>query len=214
MSEVYDDVAMKRDLEAGFNPDTVFRGVQYWLGKKKEALSLKNGVSTSKKELFDLKEEKPLESIKKAFLILHKYGVSEDLIQEWVKVNAHGRLLYDILDDVETWKKLGINSSKYVDRFLDERGEHYLEYCKISKLPKAVSVQAFVDYYTMEEILEATDCYGFDSFIREYRKAGGDPGDLVAKFEDEIEETDDHRIEYYDLLAAVKNVDDDDVTSI
>lgn len=159
-------------------------------GEILEELLLKKGVSA--KKCFELSEgllarkcEWP-EKLLELFGILHRGGLPTCEIKTFIDSHMNGALLRDIVDDrPESWKNLGIQVSDYADDYLRAHGWEYLSYYSLKSLPKDISLEKFVSFFNMKDILGAGR-RDFCGFIKEFVEAGGDPNLLAEKCIQEI----------------------------
>ena len=179
---------------------------------KKVEFLLEKGASAETvfelaKGLFKFNDGWP-ERWSKTFSILRKYGLSVNSMVDWLNSHVGDALIDDIIEyNPDVWKDLGVNVSDYVDLWIERHGEDCIYYgFNVKELPELITLDKIVDSYSMKEILEITESCGFDGFIDDYVKAGGDVNVLAKKFIDEIGYSKFDSM-FYLVFAGATNID-------
>ena len=116
---------------------------------------------------------------------LRNNGATKHDIVDFLDKNMSAYLVDDIVAiRPEDWEAIGVDPKNYISRWLDQFGELYFSDYTLSDLPDAVTVRNFVDFYTVEEILDYTK--SIKKFIIQYKEAGGRINHLAKKFIEEL----------------------------
>lgn len=119
-------------------------------------------------------------------------GCSKSVISAWLKSSKIGKR-NEILDDIvefktEEWSKV-LYPERFVGRWIEYNGYQYIDGTySLKDLPAIVDYNDVINHYSMREIIEMTSGGRMFDFIDDYRKVGGDPKDLLARFKKEIGE--------------------------
>ena len=162
--EVITEEDMVRLLEAGISAETM-------LGLAEKGTVL-------------MREDYP-EELANVFSILNDYGLSEELIHDWVYSHNFTYVVENVIEDQsEKWAKLGFKiSDEFIELYLGLNGLAFIDNLKM--LPSSITPNRLLEYISIEEILDEID-YSFDEYIREFEDAGGDFKLITRMFMDEI----------------------------
>ena len=141
---------------------------------------------------------------------LYDHGLPKDEIKEWLEKNAHGSMDdYIIESGSDFYKKFGMEEDDIINRWLDCYGYEYFGEHWLSELPKTITVERLIDFFSMKEIINNCSPYCFEDFLLDYLEVGKDIDTLAHKFMNEIGYSNDSPYSgaMLDLIRAGASVD-------
>ena len=120
--------------------------------------------------------------------LLYEYGLPKADITAWLDKNMSIRMEEYMVENesgLNFYEEFGTDDDDYdiIDRWIERNdGRHYLDGHSLSKLPGAISVDAFLAHISIYKIIEESSQYsgGFKAFITDCINNGGDI-DMLAK---------------------------------
>ena len=149
------------------------------------------------------------------FMALCQNGLPKEELKKWLdqKTSQNGFILCDIVEEnPDEWEKLGVNISDYADKWLRYYYDHYYYHRKpLKDLPKSITEKKFIEFFSMEEILNLINeaaGFSFYDFLTKEISSNENLEILAHKFVDEIGYSADHMGEIIDFIMAGSSVID------
>ena len=139
------------------------------------------------KEWFFLHDELAEGNSAKLLMALYDKGLSTEEIRQFIEVNMSEGVLYDMfIRSPEDWEYMDIHVSDYNQEFLRKFGREYFNLQSVKELPRCISMEEFVNFYSMDDILRYTKEKGFFGFLLDIAEEGADIDQVLNKFMFEI----------------------------
>ena len=112
-----------------------------------------------------------------------EHGLSVEFAKSWLLDHI---CFEHVLPNAKAFKFFGINARDYIDEYLEHSQDSCI--CNIGSLPEPITPDDVVRHFSIKEIracYESISGYryrGFDAFVYEFAKVGGDIQFLAAKF--------------------------------
>lgn len=129
----------------------------------------------------------PVESPVDVLVWFFDNGIPKDSIKELLIDNINDDMdEYAIEYNLDFYKNFDMDIDAAINRWVKTNGRSYFNEYSLTNLPKVISVDKFINSFSIDEIIENCSPYDFTDFVEDYLSAGQDINTLAQKFMDEI----------------------------